>query len=197
MKRIAIFTAAVILSLLYASPAFAIEDPDPKGTLVTGLILGPRTSACLELYVDIDEYLDIDIGSNGGFMLGVEPMLTADYVLVDSWWKGHFTVGAMLGGYKIGTMGKGEKRHHSAIVLAPRAMYGLNLSRIVEVHAGFITGLAIKFCSVHAEGDDGASFVFGTVTGARFNLSDHFGITADLNLSAYTPLASVGVSYKF
>ena len=78
MKRIAIFTAAVILSLLYASPAFAIEDPDPKGTLVTGLILGPRTSACLELYVDIDEYLDIDIGSNGGFMLGVEPMLTAD-----------------------------------------------------------------------------------------------------------------------
>ena len=197
MKRFAIFTAAIILSLLYASPAFAIEDPDPKGTVSVGLIAGPRTGACLELYVDIDDYLSVDIGRKGGFMLGIEPMLTTDYVLVDSWWKGHFTVGAMLGGYRIGTMGKGEKRHHSAIVLAPRAMYGLNLSRKVEVHAGFITGLAITFCSENVEEDEGAAFVFGTVTGTRFNLTDNFGITADLNLSAYTPLLSVGVSYKF
>ena len=197
MKKCAILFAAMLLCLLNASPAFANEDPDPKGTLSVGLILGPRTNSCLELYVDIDDYLGIDIGSEGGFMLGVEPMLTADYVLVDSWWKGHFTVGAMLGGYRLGTIGEGEKRYHSAFVVAPRAMYGLNISRKFEVHAGFVTGLAFRSCSVNIEEDEGPAFVFGTITGIRLGFTDNLYMTADLNLSTYTPLASVGIGFKF
>lgn len=192
MKRSAILAAMLFLSLVFASPAFAIEDPNPKGSLSVGLIAGPRTSGCLELYID-----DFELGSKGGFMLGIEPMLTADYVLVDSWWKGHFTVGAMLGGYKLGTMGGGEKRYHSAFVIAPRVMYGLNLSKKFEVHAGFIASLAFRSCSVHLEDDEGLDFMPGPVTGVSFKLTDKLALTADLNLCAYTPLASVGVSFQF
>ncbi|MBR1538611.1 MAG: hypothetical protein IJ799_08385 [Bacteroidales bacterium] len=197
MKKCFFLLMTAALSLLVSVPAFAIEDPNPKGTFVVGLQIGPRTGACLDFYVDIDDYLNIDYGTNGGFMLGIEPMLTADYVLVDSWWKGHFTVGAMLGAYRIGTLGSGERRHHSAVTIIPRAMYGLNLSSRWEVHAGFGLGAAFRSCSAHVEGDSGPAFTFCSVTGARFNISDSFSITADLNLSGFTPLVGVGVSFKF
>lgn len=196
MKRTIILLVATIAGILYAAPAFAIEDPDPKGTIIAGLQFGPRTGGCVEIYVDVDDYLNVDYGTHGGFLLGIEPMLTADYVLVDSWWKGHFTVGAMLGAYRIGTLGKGDKRHHSAVTIIPRAMYGLNLSKRWEVHAGIGLGAAFRSCSAHVDGDYGPAFTFCSVTGARFNLSEKFSITADLNLSGYTPLVGLGVSLK-
>ena len=197
MKKCAIVIVAMLMSLLYASPAFAIEDPDPKGTLRLGLQTGIRTGACIEFYLDIDENLDFNIGNEGDFMLGLATMLTADYVLVDSWWKGHFTVGTMLGGYRIGTIGSGEKRHHSAFVVAPRAMYGLNLSRRWEVHTGFAVGIAFQGCSVKCDFHTGPDFVFCPVTGARFNITDGFAVTADFNLSGHMPLASLGVGIRF
>jgi len=197
MKKSLSLLAAALLGILLAAPAFAIEDPDPKGTMTVGLQLGPRTGACVDFDITLDEYLNFDINTTGGFMLGVEPVLTADYVLVDSWWKGHFTVGAMLGGYRIGTTGEGTKIYHSAFVVTPRAMYGLNLSKKFEVHAGVGLGVAFRSCSAHVEEDMGAAFVSNYITGVRFKLNPKFALTADINLSAYMPLISLGAAFKF
>ena len=54
--------------------------------------------------------------------------VSVDVVLVDSWWKGHFTVG---GEMDFSTLSKDKV----AFGLTPRATYGLNITDKFEVHA--------------------------------------------------------------
>ena len=56
--------------------------------------------------------------------VGVSPFggtISVDYVLVDEWWKGHFTVGGEVDICK-------PVNYDSAIGVTPRATYGLNIT---------------------------------------------------------------------
>ena len=67
--------------------------------------------------------------------LGVQPFggaVSVDYVLVDEWWKGHFTVG--------GEFDFRSENHWGAIGVTPRATYGLNITDQFEVHVAAAMG---------------------------------------------------------
>ena len=79
MKKLIVTLLVVVAAMAAPYSAKAIEDPFQKGTLLFGLQAGYYP------------YF-------GGNVYG-------DCVIVDSWWKGHFTVGAQIGvmgynGYK-------------------------------------------------------------------------------------------------
>ena len=68
--------------------------------------------------------------------VGISPVgaaVSADYVLVDSWWMGHFTVG--------GEIDLGTYTHETGLGFTPRATYGLNITEQFEVHAAVGFGL--------------------------------------------------------
>ena len=71
--------------------------------------------------------------------IGVQPFggtVSLDYVLVDEWWKGHFTVG---GEFDFSV----PYKHETAIGITPRATYGLNITPEFEVHVTAQTGFGV------------------------------------------------------
>ena len=72
--------------------------------------------------------------------IGVQPFggtVSLDYVLVDEWWKGHFTVG---GEFDFSV----PYKHETAIGITPRATYGLNITPEFEVHVTAETGFGFR-----------------------------------------------------
>ena len=99
MKKIIAILAVAIIGMSMAVKANAIEDQWSKGTMVVSVLGG------------IDPwYGSLAFGGIGAF----------DYVLVDSWWKGHFTIG--------GQVGFEANKYWKTLSAAPRVTYGLNLS---------------------------------------------------------------------
>lgn len=201
MKKLFLLLAVALPCLFLTVPSYAIEDPDPAGTIIVGVQVGPRIGYSFgQTDVDIDEWFNINYETTGGgIMLGVAPMLTADYVLVDSWWKGHFTIGLQTGAYWMSTL-KGPKEDRfkrSVLFVAPRAMYGLNLSKQFEVHAGLATGIGFDWLGYEKKVYSGPSFSFGYIMGGRFNITEQFSVTADINLSNHMPALGIGLAYKF
>ena len=75
---------------------------------------------------------------------GIDPYgatVSLDYVVVDEWWKGHFTVG---GEFDFSV----PYKHETAICITPRATYGLNITPEFEVHVTATTGVGHQVMEV-------------------------------------------------
>ncbi len=161
MKKLIVTLLVVVAAMAAPYSAKAIEDPFQKGTLLFGLQAGYYP------------YF-------GGNVYG-------DCVIVDSWWKGHFTVGA-----QIGTMGYNGYKH-AYLSVAPRVTYGLNITDRFEVHVGTLLGLGTYF------GHDYKSLhlCYGGLTGLRFFLTDALALSAEVNYTGFNPWFNAGLAFKF
>ena len=167
MKKVIAILAVAIIGMSAAFSAKAIEDPNPKGTFVAGAQVGV-----------------LPFGVN----------VFGDYVLVDSWWKGHFTVGGMAGFSTILTHGYG----YTYFPVAARATYGLNITSQFEVHVGVLTGVQpYTFSYSDGSKDFGVNFIAGGITGARFFFTEGFGVSAEINYAGAFPIFNGGVVLKF
>ena len=126
MKKLFATLLAITLAMTASIPAKAIEDPYQKGTVIAGAYFGVWP--------------------------GIGASITADYTITNLW-KGHLTGGIMatwnrqvyrdydydlLTGDYIITRTPMQK-----ICIAPRATYGLNITKQFEVHAGVALGVGI------------------------------------------------------
>jgi len=153
---------------------------------------------------------DISLNVMGGFISeysgGIGASVSGDYVLVNSWWKGHFTVG----GFLELNQSKDELEYSAAdlkytnFAIMARATYGLNIIDKFEVHAGLMSGPVFhswKYDNDDKElqDDDDKEVTFGTagVAGCRYFLSDSFALTAELIGGTHLTYVNVGVSFKF
>lgn len=212
MKKHIAFLLAAALLLFVATPSYAIEEPNPQGTITLGVQLGPLMDIDtygLGLY-DFGDYFNYD-NLKHGFMLGFAPAITADYVLVDSWWKGHFSIGLVLGaGWNSAIFQEKSWRYKESIYyVAPRVLYGINLSPKFEVHAGFATGVNFHLDNRGIDDQYGypvildkmhfqrAGFEFDFTMGGRFNFTENLSLTADLNFVGHMPGLGIGMAFTF
>lgn len=178
MKKILTLILTAALGMTLASSTYAIEDPDPVGSLT--------------------------IGAHGAYYPGFGGNVFGDYVLVDSWWKGHFTVGAQAA-FNIYSKdaGYGVSYSDTRICLVPRATYGLNITPQFEVHAGVLLGAAYEKGKLKsgessvAYSNDGIRLVYGEILGCRFFFTDNFGVSAELNYATYMPYINAGIALRF
>lgn len=180
MKKVLLLSVVAFLMLATSFKAQAIEDPNPKGTFV--------------------------LGAQVGFLPGVGASLFGDYVLVDSWWKGHFTVGGELlyrhyGRWNYVLNGDKYRYSYNDFAIAGRATYGLNITPKFEVHAGVLTGVGFSRWGWNYEGqhshDSYVGFCWGGLAGVRYFFTEGFGVTAEVQYTGYGPYTNVGVVFKF
>jgi opacity protein-like surface antigen len=173
MKKIIAILAVAATCMVAANSAKAIDDQWSKGTMVVGAMFG--------------------------YYPGIGGSITGDYVLVDSWWKGHFTVGAQIN-YRYWNPA-GSYYTYNDLAVSPRATYGLNITSKFEVHAGFLAGLGAEFSRYKNGGilekEKHLGLCWGPILGCRFFFSDVFGVQAETNYTGYGPYLNVGVAFKF
>ena len=163
MKKIIAILAVAIIGMQFATNASAIEPQWSKGTMVGGVMGG------------IDPwYASVGYIYFGGIAF-------ADYVLVDSWWMGHFTVGGQFG-FEAG-------KSWSVMSAAPRVTYGLNLTDKFEVHAGFASGWGF--------GKYWSGFYSSEFVGMHYFFSDSMAFSAQVGYASYSPAVTAGISFKF
>lgn len=128
---------------------------------------------------------------------GVAPFggtVSFDYVLVDEWWKGHFTIG---GEIEVGN----PHKHETSVGITPRATYGLNITPEFEVHATAETGFGFrswKYYDGTKDVQDTDSFVlWGFFAGCRYFFSDNLGVYAEVGESWLFPALRAGITLKF
>lgn len=167
MRKIIAILAVAAACMAAATSAKAIDDQNPKGTVV--------------------------IGAMGGVVPGLGASLIGDFVIVDSWWKGHFTVG---GEADYRTFANGS---YSGVALSARATYGLNITSRFEVHVGLVSGVGVHMWpkTDEAKASIDVDPCYGALTGVRFFFSDVFGVTAEVNASNFATLINAGVVFKF
>ncbi len=171
MKKVFALSAFAFLMLAVSFQAQAIEDPNPKGTTV--------------------------IGVRAGYYPGFGANVVGDYTLVDSWWKGHFTVGGYLG-FNSRTYGY-ETYHwtYSNFAVMPRVTYGLNITKEFEVHAGVMAGLCLTHWPSDYYGENNQlHFIHGELVGARYMFTPKFGVEAELIYTGYMSYFNAGVTFK-
>lgn len=161
MKKLIVTLLVVVAAMAAPYSAKAIEDPFEKGTLIFGV--------------------------QGGYYPYWGGTVYGDCVLVDSWWKGHFTVGA-----QVGLMGY-NGFNHAFLSVAPRVTYGLNITDRFEVHAGTLVGLGTYFY----HGGKDLHLCYGGLTGLRFFFTENLALSAEFNYSGYNPYLNVGLAFKF
>jgi hypothetical protein len=192
MKKLLSVAAAALLLLCTSFQASAIKNPDPVGSVTANAYLG----------------LQPGIGANASI----------DYVLINKWWKGHFTVGAYAGfhGEKntdsmsaAGVEVKNTSRDFHFTVM-PRATYGLNITKFFEVHAGTMAGVQFSYNKTKASAsssygdvggkektsDTSTGFAFSEIVGCRYYLSRNFGVSAEVGYGSVSYL-NVGFSFRF
>ena len=181
MKKVLLLSAVAFLMLATSFKAQAIEDPNPKGTMVLGL--------------------------HAGYYPGFGANATFDYTLVDSWWKGHFTVGGYVGynGRKYNYDYFTDRWTNFAVM--PRATYGLNITENFEVHAGVMLGVSFNsYRYVYNESYTGTHdvtkgssvhFSHGEIIGARYYFTPNFGVEAEFNYTGWMSWLNAGVTLKF
>ena len=188
MKKLLLAAIAAFCLFLIPQSASAVEDPDNAGTIIAGVHFGP----------------DLVLGITSGVTLGPAVYLTGDYVLVDSWWIGHLTAGAALGGTHVGNinMSTGVETR-SNYFLAARSTYGINFSDKLEFHVGIVAGPYLHYDQVvendgslrHAK-PTSLLFEVGGIFGSRFSINDRLGLSAEFNTAEFQPLLSLGLYYK-
>lgn len=131
--------------------------------------------------------------------IGVEPFggtVSLDYVLVDEWWKGHFTVGGEFDfsvPYKDGM----------AIGITPRATYGLNITPEFEVHVTAETGFGFRTWDTWdpvnnaVEKTSGSFVLFGGFAGCRYFFTENLAVLAEIGGENYFPALRAGITFKF
>ena len=192
MKKLLSIAAAGLLLFCASFQASAIEGPDPVGSVTASAHLG--------------------------FYPGVGANVSADYVLINKWWKGHFTVGAYAGFH-------GDKDSDSVsaagvtisntsrdfyFTVMPRATYGLNITDSFEVHAGTMMGAQFNYNKTRDKvtssvadlnskdktSDTSINFAYAEVLGCRYFLTDNLGISAEVGVGSVSYL-NIGFSYRF
>ena len=183
MKKIYVVVMVAIMTLGMGFKAQAIENPWREGTIVAN--------------------------AHVGFFPGIGGSVSADYVLINSWWKGHFTVGGYVNGvtYSNGTSyyGVNTRFHRNSFSVLPRATYGLNITKDFEVHAGVMTGICFinsyytnNVVNEHFNVDRTYGFEYGTFVGCRYFFTPNFGVSAEACYSSYyVPYLNAGITFKF
>lgn len=122
-----------------------------------------------------------------GFQPGMGASLSSEYVLVDSWWEGHFAVGLGIQTVAISSEGLNYS-------ILPKATYGIFLTDAIEVHAGIQLGFG------HNK-NRGNGFAYGGLLGGRYFFNDTMAAGLELNYTgwgaAYTPFVSLGYTILF
>ena len=171
MKKVFMLALVAFMTLAVSQKAQAIEDPNPKGTLV--------------------------IGVRGGLYPGFGANVVGDYTLVDSWWKGHFTVGGYLG-FNSRTYGY-ETYHwnYSNFAVMPRVTYGLNITKEFEAHAGVMAGTCFTHWPSDYYGDNNEfHFIHGELIGARYMFTEKLGAEVELIYTGYMSYFNAGITFK-
>ena len=129
--------------------------------------------------------------------IGVQPFggtVSLDYVLVDEWWKGHFTVG---GEFDFSV----PYKHETAIGITPRATYGLNITPEFEVHVTAQTGFGVrswKYWDGEKDVKTSDSFIlWGGFAGCRYFFMDNLAAYAEIGGENWFPALRAGITYMF
>ena len=185
-----------------------------KGLLVAAaaamLCFGAQSASAIEApNHEGDFFLNIQGGLGGDNSTGLGASVSADYVLINSWWKGHFTIGGFVG------TGFDKQEHYEWIgtewiertwvntSFMARATYGLNITDKFEVHAGAMAGATLRFWSEDPElttrDNDGHEFApnGAGVAGIHFMLSDNFALTSEFIGGLHITYFNAGISFKF
>jgi len=177
MKKVFMLAMVAFMTLAVTQKAQAIEDPNPKGTLIVGV--------------------------RGGVYPGFGGNVVADYTLINSWWKGHFTVGAYAGYNTRAYHWTYYTSRYSNIAVMPRATYGLNITDKFEVHAGVMLGMNFQldrwvYDSPGISNESYSHFYFahGEVVGARYMFTDKIGAEVELVYSGYQSYFNAGLTFK-
>jgi len=130
----------------------------------------------------------------GNAQIGLEPFgaaVSLDYVLVDEWCQGHFTVG---GEINVADWGK----NCNAIGVTPRCTYGLNITNEFEVHA--IVGLGVtnyNYKDLNDKRNHSMRTLSTEMVGCRYFFTDAIAVNAEVGYSNYSPEVRAGISYRF
>ena len=192
MKKLLSIAAVTLLLLCTSFQASAIEGPDPVGSVTASAHLG--------------------------FYPGVGANVSADYVLINKWWKGHFTVGAYAGFHNTkdtDSINAGGVSASSTVkdfyfTVMPRATYGLNITDSFEVHAGTMAGINFTYNRTNSkvtssvvdvkgkdkDSDLSAGFAYSEIIGCRYFFTDNFGVSAEVGYGSVTYM-NVGFSFRF
>ena len=170
MKKVFMLMMVALMTIGVSQKAQAIEDPNPKGTVV--------------------------LGAQVGFLPGIGCSVFGDYVLVDSWWKGHFTVGGefLYSHYGRRILDSDYKLIFNDFGFATRTTYGLNIISSLEVHAGILLGVGLSTWGNH---NSQVGFCYGGLAGVRYFFTNQFGATAEFQFTSYGTYTNVGVVFKF
>lgn len=181
VKNLIVAAMAAVLTL-GASTASAIEAPNHEGTF--------------------------NLNAHIGFVPGIGANVSGDYVLVNSWWKGHFTVGGIVGFNrdkdKFNGFGYKYEQIYSNLSIMARATYGLNITDKFEVHAGAASGPCFRSWKYEWHGydaskDDDKDVVFdgAGIAGCRYFVTDNLALSAELIGGLHMSYLNLGVSFKF
>lgn len=171
---------ACVLAITFTPKANAIENPYSEGTFL--------------------------LSAHFGFTPGIGMNVVGDYVLINEWWKGHFTVGGYLGFNTRSYDYYGYDQNYSNFSVLPRATYGLNITDDFEVHAGMVSGLTVRSwkyryhdsSSVRYDDDTDVRFSIGPVVGCKYFVSEGFGLSAEMCYAGWgTSYLNAGVTFKF
>lgn len=116
--------------------------------------------------------------------------VSVDVVLVDSWWKGHFTVG---GEMDFSTLSKDKV----AFGLTPRATYGLNITDKFEVHATVGLGIGAWSYDDGTTKNDDSFIMYNEMVGCRFFVLDKLALFSEIGYSYNFSFYRFGLSLKF
>lgn len=140
---------------------------------------------------------------HAGFAPGFGLNATGDYVIVDEWWQGHFTIGGYVGFNRRTYNYNSWKDSYSNFDVLARATYGLNISENLEVHVGAMVGPGFRHnVERYADGTVDHNYNHfgidtGGVLGVRFFFSDSFALSAELNYTSWMSYLNIGIAKKF
>ena len=127
----------------------------------------------------------------GGYGPGIGALLSGNIAMAN--------LGAthLYGGLQAGgnfRHGKVMDTNKTDLSLAPRVMLGLNLGRVVELHAGGFAGIAAqRFDNAESK----LVFHYGGFGGFRFNFSPSVGLLLEGCYSLQLPYGLAGLAIKF
>ncbi len=167
MKRFGKFVMIAAMAMVSYSASAELEPQWSKGTMMVNAAIGVQP-------------------------FGVTSSL--DYVLVDEWWKGHFTVG---GEFDFSV----PYKHETAIGVTPRATYGLNITPEFEVHVTAETGFGFRtwqYWNGERDVKDTDTFIlWGGFAGCRYFFTDNLAVLAEIGGENWFPALRAGITYKF
>ena len=167
MKRIGKFVMIAAMAMVSYSASAELEPQWSKGTMMVNAAIGVQPF--------------------GG-------TVSLDYVLVDEWWKGHFTVG---GEFDFSV----PYKHETAIGITPRATYGLNITPEFEVHVTAETGFGIRswqYWNGERDVKTTDSFIlWGGFAGCRYFFTENLAVLAEIGGEDWFPALRAGITYKF